>query len=520
MEEEKNSEIDWKNTYDEQIQGVSPQNIEQKVHHPSFQENLQKTQSYKRKSIRKTIVIILVVLILAYALLVFISSQQPGIFLPAFIICLCLWPIGKSSKKKPYEYVYEKGEQRESNGKIHEAQPSYLPNTRYDQAYIPAYGIPGPTLKKSLDIAPSKTKIYKNFQAAAEYNTSWLNVETQTLNIDSDDEIILSHWTPLRISYKSSVWSSIRNFLMLIVYFGIYAIIQYFRLDRGTGKFDAASQALFFPIVPYVLVCYRSFEKFIKAVLISFIFMGTTMYLLLTFEIISGAGIPFLKYFLFLDEFIPGVVNYIQGATPVSGPLAEALFLLTLVFIFEFIVMILYSLIKTRPYVSMVVSRKAVFIRAKTKKSVWDIIVNIFWIILNPFNISQYKDVQNRIRYNKMTANEGRHHDYSKIEPKDISSLKKKKYQTNLFISLSFIPMLLGIFIGFSFQLIIGIIILGIGVLFLLNTIKKKDKYKIIINVYRSQVEGSWILSHKSDIFRFERVPPSIAKFFQPLSKI
>ena len=80
MEEDKNSEIDWKNTFDEQIQGVSPQNIERKVHNPSFQENLKKSQPHKRKSIRKTIVIILVVLILAYSLLVFISSQQPGIF--------------------------------------------------------------------------------------------------------------------------------------------------------------------------------------------------------------------------------------------------------------------------------------------------------------------------------------------------------------------------------------------------------------------------------------------------------
>ena len=395
-----------------------------------------------------------------------------------------------------------------------------MPNTRYDQSYIPAYGIPVPTQKATLDTTPSKTKIYKNFQAAAEYNTSWLNVETQTLNIDSDDDIILSHWTPLRISYKSSVWSSIKNFLMLIVYFGIYAIIQYFRYDRGTGKFDAASQALFFPIVPYVLVCYRSFEKFIKAVLISLIFMGTAMHLLLTFEIISAAGIPFLKHFHFLDEFIPGVVNYIQGATPVSGPLAETIFLLILVFIFEFIVMILYSFIKTRPYVSMVVSRKAVFIRAKTKKSIWDILVNVFWIILNPFNISQYKDVQNRIRYNKMTAQEGRHHDFSKIEPKDIRSLKKTKYSTGLFIAFSILPIGIGIFVAIVLNPIFGVFIIGIGIIFLLNALKKKEKYKIIISVNRSQVEGSWILSHKSDIFRFERVPPSIAKFFQPLKKL
>ena len=119
-----------------------------------------------------------------------------------------------------------------------------------------------------------------------------------------------------------------------------------------------------------------------------------------------------------------------------------------------------------------------------------------------------------------MTSLEGRHHDFSKIEPKDISSLKKKKYSTGLFIALSIIPIVLGIFVGVSFQPIFGAFILGIGIIFLLNAIKKKGKYKIIINVTRSQVEGSWILSHKSDIFRFERVSSSIAKFFTPLKKL
>ncbi|MHA1474485.1 MAG: hypothetical protein ACTSQ5_04790 [Promethearchaeota archaeon] len=530
MDEEpsdKNTEIDWKNTYDEQIKGVERQNnvhvqnIERKELIPSIQkiQNNQKKLVYpKKKSTKKKVVIILIALILLYSVFVFITSLDPAIFLPTSILCLCLWQIGKSSKKKPYEYVYE---EEEGDVKIRQVQPSYQPNTRYDQSYIPAYGIPSPTQKASLDTVHSKTKIYKDFKKAAEYNTSWLNVETQTLIVDPDDEIILSHWTPLRITLKTSVGDSIKNLLMLILFFGIYALIIYFTSDdRANDNFDATVQAFFFPIVAYVVVSYRGFDKFIKATMISFIFLSTIINGLLTLGIITGAGIPFLRYFIFVDNYIPGLIDYLQGTTPFSGPLADAYFMLLIVLIIEFIIMILYSLIRTRPYVSMVVSRKAVFIRAKTKKSIWDIIVNIFWIILNPFNISQYRDVQNRIRYNKMTAEEGRYHDFGKIEPRDISSLKKKKYSTGLFLAMSIIPIALGIFVGFSFQPIFGGFILGIGIIFLLNAIKKKDKYKIIINVNRSQVEGSWILSHKSDIFRFERVPPSIAKFFQPLSKI
>lgn len=519
MEEEhsdKNTGIDWGGTYDEQIKDggdqnkFDVQNFEKNESVPSNQEKQKKIVPTPKKSSKtKIITNILIILILLYSLLVSITSQQPAIFLPSLIICICLWQIGKSTKKKPYEYLYE-----ESEGKNIEIQPSYVPNTRYNQAYVPTYGIPSSTQKATLDTTHSKTKIYKNFQKAAEYNTHWLNSETQTLNMDPDDEIILSHWTPLRITMKTSLGDSIKNFLMLTLYFGIYALLTYF---ISKGDKDATSQALFFPIVPYVIVCYRKFDKYIKAALSSILLMSV-LYILMIYNIITAGGIPFLKYFIFLNDSFPSLFNFLEQPSNVEEYLRFTTTLLVIVFLFEFIIMILYSFVKTRPYVSMVISRKAVFIRAKTKKSIWDIIVNIFWIILNPFNISQYKDIQNRIRYNKMTASEGRHHDFSKIEPKDIESLKKKKYPTGLLITLSIIIMAIGI-AAISIHIIFGVLIIGISIITLINTKKKKDKYKIIIDVNRSQIEGSWILSHKSDILIFERVPESMAKFFQPLKK-
>jgi len=532
MEEQpsdKNTEIDWENAYDEQMKGPEHQNntdvqiSERKEFTPSIQENQKKNvPPPKKSSKKKKIVIILIILILLYSFFVFITSNQPGIFLPTLILCLCLWQIGKSSKKKPYEYIFEDEEQKEGDEIIHKIQPSYMPNTRFDQAYIPAYGIPVPTQKASLVTTPSKTKIYKDFQKAAEYNTSWLNVETQTLNVDPDDEIILSHWTPLRFTLKTSIGDSIKNFLMLVLFFGIYALITYFvSEDRVNGNYNATFQAFFLPIVPYILVCYRKFDKYIKAIFYSILLLAIiSIFMREENVLITSEGIPFLKYFGFINLYYPQAVDIIDNLSGISGDIGFTIKLLVIVFAVEFIIMVLYSIAKTRPYVSMVISRKAVFIRAKTKKSYWDILLIIFWIIFNPFNISQYKDIQDRIRYNRMTAKEGRYHDFSKIEPGSISSLKKKKYNTGLLLALSIIIMIIGIYSLLTIQLIFGAIILGIGFVFLLNAIKKRDKYKIIINVTRSLIEGSWILSHKSDIFRFERVSPSIAKFFQPLKKI
>ncbi len=519
MEEEhsdKNAGIDWGSTYDdhmkdgEDLNNKDIQNFEKSESTPSIQEKQKKIVPTPKKSSKKKVTNILIILILLYSFFVLITSHDLAIFIPTLIICICLWQIGKSSKKKPYEYLYE-----EDEGKNLEIQPSYMPNTRYNQSYVPTYGIPAPTQKATLETTHSKTKIYKNFQKAAEYNTHWLNAETQTLNVDPDDEIILSHWTPLRITMKISIGDSIKNFLMLSLYFGIYALITYFVTD---GNIDSTVQALFFPIVPYVLVCYRKFDKYLKAAFSSVVLMFILSRLMNNL-IITAEGIPFLKYFIFIEDYFPGVVNFIVNLSEAKGEIDFTLKLLGVVFLFEFIIMVLYSIVKTRPYVSMVISRKAVFIRAKTKKSIWDIIVNIFWIILNPFNISQYKDVQNRIRYNKMTAGEGRHHDFSKIEPKDIRSLKKKKYNTSLFIALSIVIMIGGI-ISYVLHPLLCVLIIGLGIIILINTKKKKDKYKVIITVNRSQVEGSWILSHKSDVFQFERVPESMAKYFAPLKKL
>ncbi|MHA1623521.1 MAG: hypothetical protein ACTSWH_00170 [Promethearchaeota archaeon] len=523
---DKNTEIDWKNTFEEQMREGAPknnsgsQNIERKENFPSIQKNQRKINPSPKKSSKKSIVIIIEILILIISIYLYLSSNNPGIFIFTFILCLFVWLIGKSPKKKPYEYSYEDMEQKEGVGKIHEMQPSYLPNTRYDQAYVPNYGIPASAQKATLVTTPSKTKLYRNFQKAAEYNTNWLNVETQTLNVDPDDEVILSHWTPLRLTLKTSIGDSTKNFLILVLFFGIYALIAYFLSDdRTDGNFDATFQAFFLPIVPYILVCYRKFDKYIKAIFYSILLMAIIT-IFMRDGLITTDGIPFLKYFGFINVYYPQAVNIIENLPGVSGDIGFTIKLLVIVFAVEFIIMVLYSIVKTRPYVSMVISRKAVFIRAKTKKSYWDILVIIFWIIFNPFNISQYKDITERIRYNRLTAKEGRYHDFSKIEPGAISSLKKKKYNTGLLISLSIIIMIIGIYSLFIIQLIFGAIILGIGFIFLLNTIKKRDKYKIIINVTRSQVEGSWILSHKSDIFRFERVSPSMAKFFQPLKKL
>ncbi|MHA1674813.1 MAG: hypothetical protein ACTSYI_14455 [Promethearchaeota archaeon] len=354
-----------------------------------------------------------------------------------------------------------------------------------------------------------KKELYANFQKAAEYNTHWLNSENERINLKPEDHIILSNWSPLTVSMKVSFKDSMKRFGMLCVYFGIYALISYFVTDRGTGQLDATMQALFFPLFPFILVSYRSIDKYLKALLSTFFVLLLVFTPMVTNGLLSEQGIPFLRYFFFIDDYFPGLVNLMSQAAETSDPIVLTGTILRIIFIYEFFLLILYWIFKKRPYIHLVASEQALFIRAKTKKSVWDVLIMVLWIILNPFNISQYKEIQNRIRYNRLTAKEGRNHDYSQILRRAIKkwTLKKSSTWQRMVIAIAF--SIIGVF---TIGALVGIPLLGIGIILFFGALRRRNTYKIYLKIKRSLVEGSWVLSHQFDVLEFPAVPEDVAQ--------
>jgi hypothetical protein len=511
---EKKKETDWSILYDEQMHLIEQD--EQKSDSQSSNITLPTSQKLPKQNEQKPssnkYLYLIEILLFFVAFILFTQLRNPGVFVLYLIIAICIWKIGKASKTKPYEYLYQKTNR--------DSGENYLPNSKFDQTYISHQE---ETLEEKIrskivkQESPHSTIIYRNFQKAAEYNTNWLNLTTQTLNIAADDDIILSHWTPLKIKMKISFNDSIKNFIMLCVYFGLYALITYFVLDRGEGNLDNTVQALFFPIFPYILICYRGFDKYLKALVSTFILMSIVFIPLFNNRIITEDGIPFLRYFSFIDDYFPTLMNSIVNISGTNTAISFTNQVLVIIFIFEFILLILYSLVKTLPYIDIVISRKALFIRAKTKKSIFDTLKIILWIILNPFNIKQYRDIQKRIKYNQMTSKEGHLHDFSRIPPDVVHSIKKKKYSIGFRIVISILFFIIGYITVFMMGNPLGIPIFGMGLIYLIRTLKRRGKYHVRIHVDRSKVEGSWILSHSSNIFKLIQVPESIAQYFKPL---
>ncbi|MHA1611563.1 MAG: hypothetical protein ACTSYU_05885 [Promethearchaeota archaeon] len=479
------------------------ENNKDKKYSKDFRQMIRNGQtSYGKQLLSKKLTWIIEILIVIGSFLIFSRTNNPGVFLFTIILAICIAQVGKKPRKQPFDYLFGKNQANLSS--------DVTESIRYDQAYAPSPSTVEPIVPQKMMITEQKKKeLYENFQDAAEYHTHWLNSEAETLNLKLDDQIILSKWTPLSVSMKVSFEDSVKRFLMLGVYFGIYAIISYFVFDRGEGNYDATVKALFFPFLPYILISYRGIDKYLKALLSSFFAMAVIFTPLFVKGIITNEGIPFLKYFIFIEEFFPGVVNLLVQATETENAIAFTNELLRIVFIFEFILLILHWVFIKRPEIHLVASEQSLFIRTKTKKSIWDIVMMVLWIFLNPFNISQYKEIQNRIRYNRLTAKEGRNHDYSKVSHESIEKWLVRKRSMWQRIILAIVFFVIGVF---TLATIIGIPLIGLGVILFFSALRRRNTYKIYLRINRSLVEGSWVLSHQFDIFEFPSVPENVAQ--------
>jgi hypothetical protein len=374
----------------------------------------------------------------------------------------------------------------------------------------------------------TKTEIFRNFHQAAEYNTPWLDVGTQRLTLEDGEVPLLGQWTPLNIIISKSFYDRFKSMFGLMFYFGIYALIMFFWEDGMSIPLNYSLPALFLPILPYILASYRSLEFYFRALFATVLILVVYAFLLSRNKnYVEWEGIVFLKYFSFLLDWFPSVVGYLpdldidvsQLSTHIEKEenwLPLTMLVILILFVMEFVLLIINWIFSKPPKIEIVITQKNIFFRQITRKSTLEIIKMLFYIAMNPFNIKQYADIRDRIRYNQVTEKEGRKYDFSKIPIDSIRALKKNKnsFALNIFISIAMI--IIG---GITFLMVVGIPILLFGFIFLAKSISGLGTYSVKIAVNRKKVEGSWILSHTSDIFAFNTTPTEVAQYFTNIKR-
>lgn len=366
----------------------------------------------------------------------------------------------------------------------------------------------------------TKSRIYRQFKAAEEYELPWLNNQSQSLILTSDDTPILKYWTKTIIKYDTTGWTNIKNLFTIMFYFGIYAILTYFISDRGQGNLNNSVQAFFFPVFPYILIAYRSLEKYIKAVIAAVITLLVS-WALLQNNLIDWRGILFLRYFPpilrilpFIDNFVPQLAHFETFLLSLNTNVEKIQFTLILIgvfFVVEFIILILHALFREPATLEWVISKKYMFVREKSKKSYWEDVKLIFSLIFSWFNIKQYVDIRNRIRYNRQSSLEGRIYDFGRFSSQEIKHIFVQENTRQGLFAIAILFFIVG---SITLKIGIGIPFFLLGVIFAIRSFTSPHTFRIKIIIDRNKVDGSWILSHTYDTLIMDNVRAEIAQSF------
>jgi hypothetical protein len=364
----------------------------------------------------------------------------------------------------------------------------------------------------------TQSHIYRQFKGAAEYRCPWLNTITNHITFCAEESVLQGDWVKYKFKTSKSFGEVFKNSITFLFFFAIFAIVKYFFPDDNYTRLEAALNAFFFWTLPYILVSFRGFDKYIKALMIVIITMIFPILPLFLSDIISFRGIPYLRYVIVLAEFFN---RYIGAKIPVISSIntnnKQAVLQLTAgllggMFVIEFILMLLYALFRSTPRIDTILTNQALYVREKTKDSIFSILIYLIYIPLNPFMVKQYKDLADRVRYNKIAKHEGKKYDFSRITFDSVEKIEKSRDSS---YGRAFFGLLLGI-IGFL-STFIPLVLIG-GLIFIINIVPKKT-FTIVLKLSRKKIEGSWILSHDDNMIVLRNVPLDFAKYFNPKDK-
>ncbi len=438
----------------------------------------------------------------------------------------CGTPIngGKKTPKTPQVHHNRPTSQQNAHANYQAyAQGNYMgtrsqntPQLNTQKSYVGAY-YDAPSVKQqkqddSITKEERDSSIYQKFFQSEEYNPDWLDPGTQALKIPENDEALMRHWTELAVKKERSLGHSFRVGGRTMLWFGFYALISFVVFDGMSTPMDAAMQALFLPLMFYIYGSYKRFDKYIKAILYSGLVLFVVLVPLYQAGLISWRGIPFILPVLFLEDLIPGAAQAFLSQIGTTSLAQGTIQVILLTFIVEFVLLLIYWVVKKQPKIEIVLSRRALFIRAKSVKSWWENFKLFFWVLVNPFNVAAIKDLRDRIKYNKMSSKEGKNYDFARIPAEAILELSKKenKIAVNVIISV-----VLG-YVGFAISFFPFVLI---AIVLFIKTMRYKDTWTVTIHFDRERVEGSWAKVNDTDILKFVKTNPEVAEFFQPMSR-
>lgn len=338
-----------------------------------------------------------------------------------------------------------------------------------------------------------------------------MNEQSGEVQLEEEEKVIFD-WAKSKFDLSTSFKQELLTSIEILIYFSIYGGISFVLFDDMELPINSTIKAITFPIFTYILISYRGFKEYGKAI-VGMVFVLVLSIFLLTYDIITFEGVTIVNYTRTLMEWlnISGFTHYdLNDPYSVIELTTE---LLLGLFAIEFILLILHEIIKRNKNIQFKITNKSIYLKDRKKSSKWQIAKYVILIIFNPFHVKLYRDMIKIVKYNNMTSSEGKKMDLAEIDYRSIKKVEIKEIKNSKSITV-FLVLLI---VSFAGIFILNILILPISLIslfMLINAIFGRNKFDISISFKRSEVKGSWKYTNTATKIVLRRLNRKYAEFF------
>lgn len=339
-----------------------------------------------------------------------------------------------------------------------------------------------------------------------EVSKSWINTQTYQIILAPNEKPLMENWKRVKITSKLSFTRKLKENLIIIGSFCVYALLLYIFTDNPIEKRDAAARALFFPLFIYIFTAYRSMDKYILGLFSGFLLIYG-FYPLIYLKWITKEGILFIYYFENVTEF------FYTGLIPENPSLTMIMQASSIIFagimVFESILFVLRRIFSKKQTIEFFLSENTLYLRGKSHSIFFTVIWKLLWIIITPLNIYNYRDLAKQFQYRRESKKEGFRYDFARIPAYSITKMNEKPTfkWTQIVVSVGLI--VIGILSTIYIFVLIGIFLLFPTI----RAVKKKLK-NISVGFSYNSVDGSWIKRNVVTIISFHELNQELVQYF------
>jgi hypothetical protein len=281
-----------------------------------------------------------------------------------------------------------------------------------------------------------------------ELKEKWINYKQESVLFEQDEAPLAASWSIARIEEKKTfthfyIWDT----LYFLFYGGIFALLTWAITERGGPTYNSTIGAFFFPLWFILIAAYKSGGHFLRAVIFFFVTINIQT-LLYSSGFITAEGIFLLNYVIPISKYF--FFNLSPYFNSQSGP-----FLLDFVsqimgiyFLVMFLILVAYYLyrqFKGKKTIEILTSTKYLYLRRHQQFNTYDILFNIIFAWLWPFNLETYKILWEEFKYIRLKTKESLFWEYGRLSfDSAIKQIKKYRQSPMKFIIYGVIFLIVG----------------------------------------------------------------------------